>query len=739
MHAHAMKKKAGAPPAGGARVKVALVWHMHQPSYRDPVHGAFLLPWVRLHALRDYLGMLKALEPTPSVHATFNLVPSLVDQLEAYAGDRAQEGELRVGLAPPGALAPGERAFALRTLFQMSDVLMAPWPRLRELRDLRGPATDEASLLARAAAFSDQDLRDLQVLSKLAWFDLDWLAHDADVRALAAKGRGYDEADKQRLRARELALLRAIVPAYRAAAESGQVELSASPYYHPILPLLADTDAHHEAHPGAPLPRRFRHPEDARDQIERALARHAQVFGRAPDGVWPSEGSVSDEVAGLAAAAGVRWLASDEAVLERSIGLRLERDDAGLLRRPDVLYVPWVRRTAHGDVRFLFRDRTLSDLIGFAYSRFDPHAAAADLLERLRAIGRHWAASGLPGAPVVPIVLDGENAWEHFPDGGRVFLGAVYRGLADDPALTAVTVAEALASSAARELPRVHAGSWIGADFAVWIGHADDRRAWDALGDARDALAGAWEGASEDARRVALEAYRAACGSDWCWWYGDDRSSANDADFDRLFRRHLEVVYTAVGLAAPDSLRRSLRTTGPERASWAVPRGSVTPVVDGIASPGEWDAAGLYAAPQAGSMARGGDGVHAVRFGVDGACLYALVEMGAPAAETLARAEAVMAFGAPETLRYRVSTRSGAVVIGCERRGPHGFEAHASGAHAAAGEVLEVAIPLAEVALGPQAAGFHVSVWQSGVEMERHPDGAPLAIPRTEQEGGPDR
>jgi alpha-amylase/alpha-mannosidase (GH57 family) len=721
-----MRKKSRAQPV--PRVRVALVWHMHQPSYRDPVHGAFLLPWVRLHALRDYLGMLRALEPTPSVHATFNLVPSLLDQLEAYAEDRALEGELRVGLAPPASLSPGEKAFALRTLFLMSDVLMAPWPRLRELREKRGPASDAAALEALSALFSDQDFLDLQVLSKLAWFDLDWLAHDPDVRALAGKGRGYDEADKARLRARELALLRAIVPAYSAALERGQVELSTSPYYHPILPLLVDTDAHHEAHPEATVPRRFRHRDDAHDQLSRALARHAALFGRAPDGVWPSEGSVSDEVADLAASTGVRWLASDEGVLERSIGMRLERDEAGLVRRPDVLYVPWVRRTAHGDVRFLFRDRTLSDLIGFAYSRWDPHAAAADLLERIRAIGRHWTAAGLPGAPVVPIILDGENAWEHFPDGGRVFLGAFYRGLADDPALEAVTVGEALASAAARELPRVFAGSWIGADFSVWIGHADDRRAWDALGEARDALAGAWEGASEDGRRTALEAYRAACGSDWCWWYGDDRSSANDADFDRLYRRHLEVVHTAIGLQAPAYLRRSFRTVGPERATWTAPRRPVTPVVDGIASPGEWDEAGLYSAPQAGSMARGGDGVRAVRFGVDASCLYVLVETGTAASETLSGAEAVLGFGAPETLRYRVAMHAGAAVIRCERRGPHGTEERASAAHAAAGAVLEVAIPLHEIPSGPEASGFHVSVFQSGVEMERHPDGAPLPV-----------
>jgi alpha-amylase/alpha-mannosidase (GH57 family) len=723
-----MTSRQRGPAQSATRVRVALVWHMHQPSYRDPVHGAFVLPWVRLHALRDYLGMVRLLDATPRVHATFNLVPSLLDQVEAYARDEAREGELRVGVVPAAQLTPDERVFALRTLFLMSEPLMAPWPRLRALRERRGAHPGEAELHQAASAFTDQDIRDLQVLSKLAWFDLDWLAQDPVVRSLAEKGQGYDEDDKRRLRGRELALLREILPSYRDAAERGRIEIATSPYYHPILPLVADSDAHREAHPHAPLPRRFRHPEDALDQIARARVRHAEVFGRRPDGLWPSEGSVSDEVVELAARAGVRWLASDEGVLERSLGIPLERLGEGLLGRPDLLYVPWVRRTAAGDVRMVFRDRTLSDLIGFVYSRWRPEDAAADLLERIRAVGKRWAAARLPGVPLVPIILDGENAWEHFGDGGRVFLTALYRGLQEDPALEALTVAEALARTPAREIPRVFAGSWINADFSVWIGHADDRRAWDALGGARDALANAPEDLPADALARAWEAYRVAAGSDWCWWYGDDRSSVNDADFDRLFRRHLEVVYRCLGRAPPPELQRTFITTHAFRVLDRVPSGPVTATVDGrIAPEHEWASAGAYRAPQAGSMARGGAGLRGLRFGVGGDCLYLLVETAGPARELLRSAEVRIDLGAPGTLRYRVTQVDAETRVLRERELEDG-RAQPTAARAVADDVLEIAIPWPEVAAGAGPVAFAVSVWQSGAELERHPDGARIEV-----------
>src|SRR2546426_8102101 len=311
-------------------VRVAFLWHMHQPLYRDPLDGAVILPWVRLHALKDYLGMVRILDETPSVHVTFNLVPVLADQVEACARGDYDDPHQRASMVPAAEMDEGQRLAALKWLFMAQEQnVIGRHPRFKELLAKRGPRKDEGGLRAAAPHFSVQDLLDLQVLGKLAWFDLEWQEKDPAVHALVAQGRGFTEADKPALAEREQALLGEILPAYRRAADRGQVELSTTPYYHPIPPLLCDTDAHREAHPEAPVPRRFRHPEDALDQIQRAQARHAETFGRPPVGMWPSEGSVSEEAVLQMARAGLRWTASDEAVLQRSVGGTPPRDQAG--------------------------------------------------------------------------------------------------------------------------------------------------------------------------------------------------------------------------------------------------------------------------------------------------------------------------------------------------------------------------------------------------------------------------
>jgi len=714
--------------------RVAVLWHMHQPSYRDPLDGTFILPWVRLHALKDYWGMVELLAETPQVRVTFNLVPSLLDQIDAYVSGEAREAELRLGLAPADRLDESEKVYLLRAGFMAHpENLIGRFPRFAELLALRGPRNDEASLRSAAPRFGAAEMRDLQVLSKLAWFDLDWREQDAALRTLIAKGRDYSEEDKRVLADRERALLAAVVPAYRRAADEGRVELSASPYYHPILPLLCDSDVHREAHPGAYVPRRFRHPEDAADQIRRAVDRHAQVFGRPPAGMWPSEGSVSEEAVTEMARAGLRWTASDEGVLERSIQRPLHRDSRGTAHPVDLLYRPWIRRTPAGEIAMLFRDRTLSDLIGFSYSGSDPEHAAHDLLERIRRIGDTWTREGQPGDPVVPIILDGENAWEHFREGGRTFLRRFYAGLQADPRLRAVTVSEAVAAGAPLELPRVFAGSWIHADFSVWIGHADDRRAWDFLGAARDALAAAEkEGkVATPALERAREAFRAASGSDWCWWYGDDHSSENDYEFDRLFRRHLRAVYEAIGLGAPEALSETLITTRHHEVRQSRPAGEVTPVLDGeITSPDEWAAAGLHRVPLTGAMHRGAQGIRAVRFGADRRRLSLLVEPTTGSLRDLVRAaEVVVIFPGPESLRYRVRREDAQARVVREAWTEMGWVAGETRAQAAVGSVLELGIPLRELNPGPgQRLEFRVLVVQNGTELERHPETGPIEL-----------
>jgi alpha-amylase/alpha-mannosidase (GH57 family) len=530
-----------APP----RVRLALLWHMHQPYYVDPTTGESILPWVRLHALKDYWGMIATVRAVPGMRVTVNLVPSLVEQIEAYALERTWDRHLALGLADAATLGVSDAEWFVAEGFHAhAPTMILPYPRYAEL----------ASQRLRQRRFTIADLRDLQVWQKLAWIDPDVLATDVRATRLVGKGRDFDEHDKAGLRDLELELLRRVIPAYRDAAASGQVELSTSPYFHPILPLLCDSAAHHAAHPSAPLPNPpFRHPEDAALQLTRAVEAHRRWFGDAPVGVWPSEGSVSDAAATEIVRAGFGWMASDEDILARSpspVAL-----DAAARCRPHVL------TTAAGEVRVLFRDHALSDLVGFTYQSWSAEAAAADFVARVRDAGRRAAALGV-AEPVVPVILDGENAWEHYEGGGRPFLRALYRQLVEAPDVVPVPMREAV-QGPARPLSSIFSGSWINADFGIWIGHRDDRRAWELLEQARERYTVRTDVVAER-RSAALDAILAAEGSDWCWWYGDDHSSAHDREFDALYRRHLIRIYDQLGEPVPEALHRTIITTSQE-------------------------------------------------------------------------------------------------------------------------------------------------------------------------------
>jgi alpha-amylase/alpha-mannosidase (GH57 family) len=524
-------------------VKLALLWHMHQPYYEDLATGEHILPWVRLHATKDYLGMVALLDEFPGVRVTFNLVPSLLVQLQAFAEERAQDRHLRIGLTAADQLTPEEKAYLVANGFHApAERAIKPNQRYAELYERRRDPR----------AFNAQDLRDLQVWHKLVWMDPDWLAKDERLLDLVRRGRDFTEDDKRRLREVELEILKAVMPAYRKAAASGRVELSTSPFYHPILPLLCDSDVHLRAHPHSVLPRRlFRHPDDAREQLARAFDLHQRLFGRAPRGVWPSEGSVSDEVLAMLAERGVQWTATDEEILARTLGRRLAADD---------LYRPYVATPDGASVHVLFRDHQLSDLIGFAYQSWDADAAVADFLAKVRAAGRRFAETQSGEAPVISVILDGENAWEHYAGGGRPFLRALYRGLEQASDVETVTMTAA-ASVTARTLPSIFPGSWINGDFYIWAGHRDDHRAWEQLAAARRAFDDRRPDLSAEAVQRAQEELLIAEGSDWFWWYGDDHSSDHDREFDDLFRRHVRNVYRALGQPAPDDLHRSNITT----------------------------------------------------------------------------------------------------------------------------------------------------------------------------------
>jgi len=582
------------------KTRLAILWHHHQPYYRDLRTGVFRMPWVRLHGTKDYYGMARMLlDSGGAVRATINLVPSLVEQIEQYAGGHAEDEHLTLSAKPPADLDREERERVLDLFFMAhADRMIRPSPRYFELLTKRRPGRITAANMVDE--FSEADLRDLQVWGNLAWFHRTLLCEDEGLADLVARDRDFTEEDKAFVLRRQQEVLAELLPMHRRLAESGVLEISTSPYYHPILPLLADMNAARIALPGTPLPAR-RTPliEDAREHLRLAVRKIEDVMGQAPTGLWPSEGSVSPEMLPLVREAGFTWLASDRDVLAAS-----SRD------HPDIeadLYRAWRLETGAGDLAMVFRDHRLSDLVGFDYQGMAEPDAARDLVGRIREIGRRHRGQ----ETLVTLILDGENPWEYYPEGGVSFLRTLYGELGAAGDLETVRLSEHLAAHPPqRTISRLHSGSWIHANFAIWIGHEEDVRAWDYLFRVREDLT-----RIEDQERDSIpaadlkqawECLYVAEGSDWTWWYGDDHSSGQDEAFDELFRTHLKNVYYFLGRTPPGFLDRPV--PGSHGGDVESPTGFLDVKVDGRrTSYFEWLPAGRYrAAPGEGLSSAGG-------------------------------------------------------------------------------------------------------------------------------------
>ncbi len=539
-------------------LRVVVLWHQHQPYYKDLVTGEYRLPWVRLHALKDYYGMVKLLEEFPDVHQTFNLVPSLISQIQDYESGAAYDPFLTVASRPAKDLTQTERRFALQYLFQANPAhLIGRYPRYAELWERfqsAGSVPEKAEKF-----FQPQDFTDLQVLSQLAWFD-EFFLLEPDIAALVKKGRGFSLDDQRFVIEREGDLIKRVIPAHAEAANRGRIEISTSAFYHPILPLVCDTNQGAVSTAGLPLPHnRFRHPEDAREQLQRGLDLHERVFGVRPHGVWPSEGSVSEEVMAIGADLGVKWMATDEGVLARTLGMPFTRDGHGRLPDAAAAKLYTIHRYENGgaNMSLIFRDHAISDLIGFVYSGMPPQEAADHLMRNIRESAEPVLRSGADA--VVPIILDGENAWEYYPESGREFLRRIYDALQNSPDIEAVTVSEAIERHKnVNVLKSLVPGSWINANFNVWIGAPEDNRSWDYLYHARNFYSQASANCSAQQQKTAFEELLIAEGSDWNWWYGPEHHSANDREFDELYRKHLSNVYQMLGATPPDYLAQPI-------------------------------------------------------------------------------------------------------------------------------------------------------------------------------------
>src|SRR5665213_480422 len=583
-----------APPAFGfasgktgmADVALAFVWHQHQPYYPDDVAGENLMPWVRLHGVKDYYGMALHLLEFPEMRCTINLVPSLLLQLLAYTERGASDRFLDVSRVPADGLSEADGLFLLDHFFMANvDQMSLPFPRYAELYHRRAAGRNSAEEALRR--FKPTDLRDLQV-----WFNLTWvhpLAFERDdlLRGLRDKGRHYTEDNKNALLAKHLDILREVLPLHRRLAERGQVELTTTPFYHPILPLLFDKKLAREAMPEAALPQYTGgYPDDAAFHVRRAVEQHTQLFGKPPHGMWPAEGSVCQSMIPLLAQHGVRWIATDEEILSASTHGQIHRDGKGHVNEPARLYRPYKVREGDSELGIVFRDHALSDLIGFHYQHTEPQKAADDFMGCLAGIGQ---AVGEDGPALVSVILDGENCWEHYPGGGVDFLRALYRRCTTTPGVKPVSVGDYLERHPPQDvLPRLFAGSWISHNFAICIGHEEDNTAWDALHRAREYLLkrgqGSGGGGQEDQTQRAWQELYIAEGSDWFWWYGDDHSSAQDALFDYLFRKHLQNIYLLLGDEPPPDLSRPISRRARQHVHYTTPRAFLDVKIDGLAT-----------------------------------------------------------------------------------------------------------------------------------------------------------
>jgi alpha-amylase/alpha-mannosidase (GH57 family) len=682
--------------------RVVFLWHLHQPEYRDPVSGQPVLPWVRLHSTRAYNDMAAALEPHERVRVVANWAPSLLLQLEAYATGQSVDKDEELGRKSIDSLSQAERAHVVKESFSVDwELWVKPVPRYAELLQKRGADLRKVDLARVQEGFSPQELLDLQVHFMLAWMGFAARREHALVDGLIRKERGFTHADKIALLDLSRQIAAGLIPRWRKLAGRGLVEITCSPLYHPILPLLIDSESARRAMPDVALPPRFQHPEDAREQVKRGLDRAEKDFGQRPVGMWPSEGSVSPEVLDLLGKCGVRWCATDQGNLERS---ELESRPAGPLH-----VAPW----KCGEVAMFFRDRESSDAIGFRYGKSDPRAAAAELLGRVASAGENGC---------VTIALDGENPWEHYPQSGELFLRELYAQL-DKPGPVASILPrdEIKQTPPSRRIVRLHSGSWIDSNYRIWIGQQEDNQAWTLLGLARDA----WEKstAPPEQKEKAYQALLAAEGSDWFWWYGDDFTTENAPEFDALFRRHVGQAFRHLGIAAPERLGRPIiapyKDATQARAVVVQPRRLIEPTVDGF-SPAyfEWSGAGTYQPGLAagGSMYQGASGSFSqLWFGFGADSLFLRLDpaqSGMPSGELQLLLSQAAKPNGEKTLRMKLGSGDCPVVDELN---------HACGA-GRCGDIVELKIRLGSVGLAPNdSLGILLRLTRDEVEVDRLP------------------
>jgi len=688
------------------RIRLALWWHMHQPSYRNGFERVSVMPLVFIHAAKDYYDMLRLATSRESIRTTFNLVPSLLDQIEGF-----QEPESDVFLQVLRKKVKDLDEDDLNYLFDFLFIgsvrhQILPLRRYYELYDRW-----ERRLNSQSAGsfFTPQEVLDIQVLFLIAWTGPMIREEEPLLRRLMEKGGKFEESEKMELVELLVRRVAGIIPAYREALESGAIEITTSPYYHPILPLLHDFKNARAVERGLPLPVICEGlQEDAPLQVQRAVDRFQEVFGVRCSGMWPSEGAVSAAALEDMMRSGISYAASDEEVLANSLAVSLP----GMAGRRKDLYSPWSYQGSEASIGMFFRDRGLSDLIGFTYQRMESAHAVKHFIGKVHEIRGTLDREDA----VLAVILDGENAWEHYPGNGRPFLEGLYDALAADPAIETVTFSQALEGAEPHRLANLTPGSWIGGRLSTWVGHPEKNRAWELICRTRERVQKAAGGLSEAARESAMEQILTAEGSDWCWWYGEDHFTTLADRFDELFRLHLINACRFAGLEVPAELQEPIRVKK-ARGHMREPLDILSPSIDGQeTSYFEWLNAGIYDLDfDQGAMHLTDPVLRKLRYGFDHRFLYLRLDTSGDFSERTAGHSLGVEFVEPRKTEFKFTHQDGALQVQCEGEA-------CGDVQGAVGRIAEIAIPLDRLDASPgREILFSFSLWKGADPVEKAP------------------
>lgn len=570
-----------------------ILWHMHQPYYVNPLTQTAMMPWVRLHCVKGYLDMVDAATAHPDLRVNFNFTPVLIKEILELSEGKVKDLWEGLSRKSPEYLSDEEKIQILENFFKIHwDNHIYPFPRYLQLLELRGQRVTRESLTVSIKHFTDQDYRDLQT-----WYNLSWCGFSAEKRfpelkEFKRRRDFFTEEEKHRVLDIHREIVKSILPLYRQAQEQGFIELTTTPFYHPIMPLVYDTDFAKRCMPGRALPPKFTAPEDVLAQLQMAQEQHTAVFGKPARGMWPSEGSVCPEVIPLMEKVGIHYFLTDEGILFQS----LRNDPAWKGRSIDhlELFQPWNCKHEGSEVKALFRERPLSDFIGFNAARNTTPVAVDHMIFNME----HIASIAPRSEGVLCLALDGENVWESFPDGGEEFLRTFYQKCTRSEKIKTRLLGEYFERvTQSPVIKEIHSGSWINSNFDIWIGDEEENQGWEWLGKTRHFLVEQLKEKKwpEAVIKAAWDEIYAAEGSDWFWWYGPDFETECDFLFDELFRTHLKNVYQILGVESPRYLDIPICSVQHSSAVFTEPFDWIEPIINGESTSFfDWLGAGEY-------------------------------------------------------------------------------------------------------------------------------------------------